>query len=110
MIEDMIDAMIHGLTPFGAKKFAKDMREYKINNARVVYHNNNTILYWDGEKYTAIPEKGEKFDAEKGLMVCLLKAMGITTSDFLKLYKNAEHYETKTDKKTSNKTNNSKKR
>lgn len=36
-----------------------------------------------GQKYTAKPEKGETFDAEKGVMICLLKMLGVSTTDIL---------------------------
>lgn len=56
-----------------------------------IYVNNyTTILKRNGKTYTSRPEKGEKFDLEKGIMVCLLKSCGFSTSDILKLVKNAK--------------------
>ena len=38
-----------------------------------------------GKKYSATPEKGEAFDAEKGVLICLLKMLGVSVTDILKI-------------------------
>lgn len=63
----------------------------KFRDYEVIFHENKTILKKDGEVYIAKCEKGDKFDAEKGLMVVLLKSFGFSTSDILYLLENA-HY------------------
>ena len=47
----------------------------------------------NGETYRARPEAGDKYDPEKGVMMCLLKACGISSSDFLEVMKNVERIE-----------------
>ena len=61
-----------------------------LTNAEVIFQDDATVLIVDGKKYISKPEKGEKYDAEKGLLVCLMKCAGLTTSDFLGLMKNAK--------------------
>ena len=61
-----------------------------LTDAKVIFQDETTILIVDGKKYFAKPEKGEKFDAEKGLLVCLMKCAGLKTTDFLDLMKNAK--------------------
>ena len=73
---------------FGCKNKCKS--EVDLTNAKVIFQDNTTILIVDDKKYFAKPEKGEKFDAEKGLLVCLMKCAGLSTSDFLDLMKNAK--------------------
>lgn len=59
----------------------------KINPDRIAcsIDGQKITLRSGGEKYSSRPEKGEKFDAEKGIMVCLLKMAGISVTDVLKL-------------------------
>ena len=61
-----------------------------LTDAKVIFQDETTILIVDGKKYFAKPEKGEKFDAEKGLLVCLMKCAGLKTTDFLDLMENAK--------------------
>lgn len=61
-----------------------------LTDAKVIFQDDTTILIVNGKKYFAKTEKGEKFDAEKGLLVCLMKCAGLTTTDFLDLMKNAK--------------------
>jgi len=70
------------------------VRRRKFRNYKVYFQDNNTVLKKDGEVFVAKCEKGEKYDAEKGLMVVLLKSLGISTSDILYLLENA-HYSKK---------------
>ena len=62
----------------------------KLDDTKVIYQDDVTVLKTNGKVYTAKPEKGEKFDKEKGLLICLVKALGLTTSDVLKLVDKAE--------------------
>ena len=56
-----------------------------------VFENGDTIALKVRDKvYTARPEKGDKYDEEKGLMVCLLKAFGIKTKDIENLLARAK--------------------
>lgn len=56
-----------------------------INNSHLVYKKDETILVYNGKVYKSKPEKGEKYDKEKGAMSCLLKALGISTTDIINL-------------------------
>ncbi len=61
-----------------------------IKNGQV-FENGDTIALKVRDKvYTARPEKGDKYDEEKGLMVCLLKAFGIKTKDIENLLARAK--------------------
>lgn len=47
----------------------------------------------DGRVFRARPEAGDKYDPEKGVMMCLLKACGISSSDFIKIMESVERVE-----------------
>lgn len=68
----------------------KGQRRSNFENLKVIFQDKTTILIDGDKKYFARPEKGEKFDAEKGLLVCLMKKFGVTTSDLLKIRENAK--------------------
>ena len=68
-----------------------DMEEllWRIENAydreyKVVFNNPYTILYIDGKKVVS-KVVDEPFDKEKGLLMCIAKAYGITNSLLQKL-------------------------
>lgn len=95
----IIDAMQNGRdlyfsTSMDLASLPKPKKEEKsyvdLTDAKVIFQDDTTILIVNGEKYFAKTEKGEKFDAEKGLLVCLMKCAGLTTTDFLDLMKNAK--------------------
>ena len=75
---------------YSGVKINKPTNNLNLNTAKVIYQDDVTVLKTNGKVYTAKPEKGEKFDPEKGLLVCLVKALGMTTSDVLNLYGRAE--------------------
>lgn len=75
---------------------ATDSPKNKIN--RVVFEGKTTVLITDKGKYIATCEKGDKFDREKGLLVCLAKANGYSTSDILELLENANEKTTKAER------------
>lgn len=74
------------IRPLRARFTAEEIKNY----ARIFYNNQDTVLKIGDETFVAQTEKGEKFDPEKGLLVCLVKALGLTTSDVLDLYGRAE--------------------
>lgn len=76
--------------------FAHINPRVKIN--RVVFEGKTTVLITDKGKYIATCEKGDKFDREKGLLVCLAKANGYSTSDILELLENANEKATKAER------------
>ena len=57
-------------------------------NMRVILSNPATILFVDGKKYVA-KAHNEEFDEEKGLLMCLAKAAGISHLDLKRLLKKA---------------------
>lgn len=71
-------------------------RPAQIN--RVVFEGKTTVLITENGKYIATCEKGDKFDREKGLLVCLAKANGYSTSDILELLENANEKATKAER------------
>ena len=58
---------------------------------RLIFRDNTTILFKDGKKYVAKCEKGDKYDKEKGLLVCLAKANGYTFKDLQEMLEKAEY-------------------
>lgn len=67
----------------GLKK-KKKLPKVVVNDKTVV------LIADDGKKYFSRPEKGEKFDLEKGVLVCLAKYAGFTTSDILEIVEKAQ--------------------
>ena len=79
-----------------------DKSDRKIE--KVIFQDNTTILIDNfGDKYIAKPEKGEKFDEEKGLLVCLAKFNGISTTQILSLLDSAIRKTSKNEKKATSK-------
>lgn len=61
----------------------------KLKAEKVIFNKNTTIFIDDdGEKYTSRPYD-EKFDEEKGLLMCIAKANGYTHNDIKRLLHNA---------------------
>lgn len=102
--DDWIDAFVYGISRIYHKD-AVTTDEYRKNPkmiadyGEVIFQDKNTILKIGNETYIAKPEKGEVFDKEKGILVCLVKALGLTTTDVIKLLNNSK---TKTSKNTKN--------
>ena len=109
MIEDWIDAKVFCLgnlekslsRKYGVKwddilYFPKKVKKTKYSASQIVKHgkvslqDKRTVLKIDDDVFMSTPEKGEKFDSEKGLLICIMKAMGMSTSDFLKIYENSK--------------------
>ena len=61
-----------------------------MNRVEVFYQGVDTVVkdLASGEVYISRPEKGEKYDREKGLMMSLLKYLGITATQFNTIYEN----------------------
>lgn len=71
--------------------FAMDFAAHprlSTKNMRVIFSNPATILFVDDKKYVA-KAHNEEFDEEKGLLMCLAKAVGISHLDLKRLLKNA---------------------
>lgn len=67
----------------GARKRPKEL------DCKVIYNAPYTILYMNGEKYIS-KAHNEEFDEEKGLLMCLAKANGITHLQLKRMIKNAK--------------------
>ena len=61
----------------------------KIDEMRVIFNNPTTILIANGKKYIS-KAHDEKFDEEKGLLMCLAKANGYTHANIKALLKSAQ--------------------
>ena len=71
-----------------------DSNEVVLDIANIWQSGDRTALKLaNGETYRAKPEAGDKYDPEKGVMMCLLKACGISSSDFLEIMKMVERVE-----------------
>jgi len=56
---------------------------------KVIFNPPATIVYVNGKKYVS-KVHDEEFDEEKGVLMCLAKAQGITHSELKRLIKNAK--------------------
>lgn len=74
---------------------------FKARGMEVIFNPPATILYVGGNKYVS-KAYGEDFDEEKGLLMCLAKAAGITNLELKRMIKNAK----RPDKKSKNKKEN----
>lgn len=72
------------------KKEKRQQALYKDfkRKSQVVFNSQATILYMNGKKYVSKAYK-EDFDPEKGLLMCLAKASGITYLDLKRMIKGA---------------------
>lgn len=113
MIEDWIDVSVYGFDrledclskkyniPYLPRRVKKPKypASQLVKFGKVYFQSKRTVLKIGEDVFMSTPEKGEKYDPEKGLLICLMKAMGMTTSDFLKLYERAKDVSKKTKKK-----------
>lgn len=65
------------------------LKFWRKHNVKVIYNDPATILFVDGEKYIS-KAHDEKFDKEKGLLMCLAKAQGISHLDLKKMIDSAK--------------------
>lgn len=72
----------------GARRYSA--REI-VYDGKVYQQGKRTVLKVGKDVFMSEPEKGEKYDAEKGLLICLIKAMGMNITDFLYLSKSAKN-------------------
>ena len=99
-IDDIMLSPIGGTAEFTFTKITKG--ENKSRKPQIFVNGDVTTLKVDGKVYHSRPEKGEKFDLEKGILVCLAKSYGWSTTDILKLKENAKIHR-KVEKKANNK-------
>lgn len=97
MIEnDLIDLLLSSHKIFFPYKQEDDGRHIE----QVIFENGYTIILdSEGNKFMSRPEKGEKFDEEKGLLVALAKYDGHTTTEIQELLKGAVRKNARKNKK-----------
>ena len=100
VIDDTTISPIHGTAGFAFTKITKEGN--KSRESQIFVNGDVTTLKVDGKVYHSRPERGEKFDLEKGILVCLAKSCGWSTTDILKLKENAKIHR-KVEKKANNK-------
>ena len=89
------DEDIDGHNAFGVGKFghcwwiSPEGLEF-VKAPQVIFDGEKTTLIKDGTEYVAKCNKGDTYDREKGLLVCLAKANGITYQDICAMLRNAE--------------------
>lgn len=101
--DDVCFNPITGSAEFSVVDFTKD--NIKSNNSKKpqVYVNGNVTTLKKGNKvFHAKAEKGDNFDLEKGVLVCVAKSAGWTTSEILELIENAKIHR-KVEKKANKK-------
>ena len=76
------------------KDETKRVNNMKKNKTRVIFNNPATILYMNGKRYISKAHE-EDFDEEKGLLMCLAKANGISHLGLKRMIKGAKR-QTKT--------------
>ncbi len=103
-IDEIMVGPISGVAEFTFKDITKVENKSKDSKNAQVYVNGDVTTLKVGDKvYHSRPEKGEKFDLEKGILVCIAKASGYSTSDVLKLRENAKQHRKVAKKNTKNK-------
>lgn len=90
MIEDLLDAISFSLSCDFVNFKRKWKPEEIVKHGKVFYQDKRTVLRIGDDVFMSVPEKGEKYDKEKGLLICIMKAMGLSTSDFLKIKENSK--------------------
>lgn len=79
-------------TVFSLGKLAKSKEEKKVmkkKDIRVIYNNPVTILYMNGKRFISKAHE-EQFDEEKGLLMCLAKANGVSHLELKRMIKGAK--------------------
>lgn len=64
-------------------------RKEKKEETKVIFNPPATILYMNGKKYVSKAHE-EDFDEEKGLLMCIAKANGISHLELKRMIKNAK--------------------
>lgn len=60
------------------------------NPCKVIFKGKETILIKDGKEYVSKCADGDKYDKEKGVLLCLAKASGVNYADLQKMIDGAE--------------------
>lgn len=89
----MDELSFHGYFCQTFNEIAKEMAKYsagafRAKDCRVIFNPPATILFVGGKKYVS-KAHNEEFDEEKGLLMCLAKANGISHLDLKRMLANA---------------------
>lgn len=99
-----LNQILNGITTVGVKEKTEQEKAYenylsrknKYSKYDLMISKNAVILYNKNKKVKHVSvAKDEKFDREKGLMMCLLKDMGVTYSDIQVMLKNYDKEQAK---------------
>lgn len=72
----------------------KYIKGHKKKEVKVIFNNPATILYINGKKYVSKAHE-EQFDEEKGLLMCLAKANGVSHLKLQRMIKGAKRVKPK---------------
>lgn len=75
--------------------FKRPSPEHLRDRVKIYVNNGVTVMKVGDKVYKATPEKGERLDVEKGVLVCIAKYCGFSTTDILKLVEKAKIQKTK---------------
>lgn len=67
----------------------RELKSSRTTKDKVIFNPPATILWRNGKKYVS-KAHNEEFDEEKGLLMCLAKANGITHLELKRMIKNAK--------------------
>ena len=80
---------------FLVSMYKRPSPEHLKDKAEIYVNNGVTVMKVGNNVYKATPEKGERVDVEKGILVCIAKYCGFSTTDILKLVEKANIQKTK---------------
>lgn len=80
---------------FAVSMYKRPSPEHLRERAEIYINNDVTVMKVGNKVYKATPEKGECLDVEKGILVCIAKYCGFSTTDILKLVEKANIQKTK---------------
>ena len=79
----------YGTLTWSVPSITFNFEKPKKNKTRVIFNKPVTILYMNGKKYIS-KAHNEDFDEEKGLLMCLAKANGVSHLELKRMIKNAQ--------------------
>lgn len=71
------------------EKITMEKNNMNKNKTKIIFNKPLTILYVNGKRYISKAHE-EEFDEEKGLLMCLAKANGISHLELKRMIKNAQ--------------------
>lgn len=80
---------------YAVSMYTRPSSEYLRDRAEIYVNDGVTVMKVGNNVYKATPEKGEYFDVEKGILVCIAKYCGFSTTDILELVEKVNIQKTK---------------